>query len=65
VLFTADGAERGVFSMRRRRLDAILLSARATDPQAPQYLWCFNKRGNAGRNILPGTGSRKPRFLAF
>ncbi len=37
----------------------------STDPQAPQYLWCFNKRGNAGRNILPGPGLVNLDFSLF
>ena len=37
----------------------------STNPQAPQYLWCFNKRGNAGRNILPGPGLVNLDFSLF
>ena len=28
----------------------------STNPTAPNYLWCFNLRGNAGRNIMIGPG---------
>jgi outer membrane receptor protein involved in Fe transport len=28
----------------------------STNPAAPNYLWCFNKRGTAGRNIITGPG---------
>jgi len=31
----------------------------------PNYLWCFNKRGNAGRNILPGPGLLNLDFSLF
>ena len=28
----------------------------SSNPVDPNYLWCFNLRGNAGRNIIPGPG---------
>jgi outer membrane receptor protein involved in Fe transport len=28
----------------------------SSNPTDPNYLWCFNKRGNAGRNIIDGPG---------
>jgi hypothetical protein len=40
-------------------------NGQSTDPTAPQYLWCFNKRGNAGRNILPGPGLLNLDFSLF
>jgi TonB dependent receptor len=40
-------------------------TGQSTDPTAPHYLWCFNKRGNAGRNILPGPGLVNLDFSLF
>jgi hypothetical protein len=37
----------------------------STDSSAPNYLWCFNLRGNAGRNILPGPGLVNMDFSLF
>ena len=37
----------------------------STDPKAPFYLWCFNLRGNAGRNILIGPGLSNLDFSIF
>jgi len=37
----------------------------STDPNAPQYLWCFNLRGNSGRNILIGPGTSNLDFSIF
>src|ERR1700676_2414220 len=37
----------------------------STDPTAPQYLWCFNLRGNSGRNILIGPGTSNLDFSIF
>jgi hypothetical protein len=37
----------------------------STDPTAANYLWCFNLRGNAGRNILPGPGLVNLDFSLF
>jgi hypothetical protein len=35
------------------------------NPQDPNYLWCFNLRGNAGRNILIGPGTSSLDFSVF
>jgi len=35
------------------------------NPKAPNYLWCFNLRGNAGRNILIGPGTTNLDFSIF
>ena len=37
----------------------------STDPTAPRYLWCFNLRGNSGRNILIGPGTSNLDFSIF
>jgi len=37
----------------------------SVDPNAPQYLWCFNLRGNSGRNILIGPGTSNLDFSVF
>jgi hypothetical protein len=37
----------------------------STDPTAPFYLWCFNLRGNSGRNILIGPGTSNLDFSIF
>ena len=37
----------------------------STDSTAPQYLWCFNLRGNSGRNILIGPGTSNLDFSIF
>src|SRR5260221_12854868 len=29
----------------------------STTPSDPNYLWCFNLRGDAGRNTIPGPGT--------
>jgi hypothetical protein len=35
------------------------------NPTDPNYLWCFNLRGNAGRNILIGPGTSNLDFSIF
>jgi|SRR5579872_4847195 len=35
------------------------------NPTDPNYLWCFNLRGNAGRNILIGPGTSNLDFSVF
>jgi hypothetical protein len=40
-------------------------TGQSTDPAAPNYLWCFNLRGNAGRNIIPGPGLVNLDFSVF
>jgi hypothetical protein len=35
------------------------------NPTDPNYLWCFNLRGNAGRNILSGPGLSNLDFSVF
>jgi hypothetical protein len=35
------------------------------NPTDPNYLWCFNLRGNSGRNILPGPGLSNLDFSVF
>jgi hypothetical protein len=37
----------------------------STNPTDPNYLWCFNLRGNAGRNIIPGPGLVNLDFSVF
>jgi Carboxypeptidase regulatory-like domain/TonB-dependent Receptor Plug Domain/TonB dependent receptor len=37
----------------------------STDPTQPQYLWCFNLRGTAGRNDIPGPGLMNLDFSTF
>ncbi len=37
----------------------------STDSTAPAYLWCFNLRGNAGRNILTAPGLINLDFAVF
>lgn len=37
----------------------------STTPGDPNYLWCFNKRGNAGRNILTGPGLTNLDFSVY
>jgi hypothetical protein len=37
----------------------------STNPADPNYLWCFNLRGNAGRNIIPGPGLVNLDFSVF
>jgi len=37
----------------------------STVPSAPTYLWCFNLRGTAGRNDIPGPGLMNLDFSAF
>lgn len=37
----------------------------STNPSDPSYLWCFNLRGNAGRNILIGPGLTDLDFSVF
>jgi hypothetical protein len=37
----------------------------STDPAAPRYLWCFNLRGNSGRNVLIGPGTSNLDFSIF
>ena len=37
----------------------------STDPTAPNYLSCFNLRGNAGRNDVPGPGLMNLDFSLF
>jgi hypothetical protein len=37
----------------------------STDSTAPFYLWCFNLRGNGGRNILIGPGLSNLDFSIF
>jgi len=37
----------------------------STDPTMPFYLWCFNLRGNSGRNILIGPGTSNLDFSIF
>ncbi|HEV2522660.1 MAG TPA: TonB-dependent receptor [Candidatus Acidoferrales bacterium] len=37
----------------------------STDPSASNYLWCFNLRGNGGRNILIGPGTSNLDFSVF
>jgi hypothetical protein len=40
-------------------------TGQSTDSSAPNYLSCFNLRGNAGRNILPGPGLVNLDFSLF
>jgi outer membrane receptor protein involved in Fe transport len=42
--------------------DPAFGSTKSTDPN---YLWCFNLRGNAGRNIIPGPGVANLDFSLF
>jgi hypothetical protein len=37
----------------------------SADPKQPNYLTCFNLRGNAGRNIIPGPGLTNLDFSLF
>src|SRR3984893_8177674 len=37
----------------------------STNPADPNYLWCFNLRGNSGRNILIGPGTSNLDFSIF
>jgi Carboxypeptidase regulatory-like domain/TonB-dependent Receptor Plug Domain/TonB dependent receptor len=37
----------------------------STNPTDPNYLWCFNLRGNAGRNDVPGPGLMNLDFSLF
>jgi hypothetical protein len=37
----------------------------SSKPADPNYLWCFNLRGNAGRNILIGPGTSNLDFSIF
>jgi hypothetical protein len=37
----------------------------STNPTDPNYLWCFNLRGNSGRNILIGPGLSNLDFSIF
>jgi hypothetical protein len=37
----------------------------STNPTDPNYLWCFNLRGNAGRNIIAGPGLVNLDFSLF
>src|SRR6202043_1266552 len=37
----------------------------STDPKAPNYLTCFNLRGNSGRNIMTGPGLTNLDFSVF
>jgi hypothetical protein len=37
----------------------------STNPSDPNYLWCFNLRGNAARNIIPGPGIQTLDFSVF
>jgi Carboxypeptidase regulatory-like domain/TonB-dependent Receptor Plug Domain len=37
----------------------------STNPADPNYLWCFNLRGNSGRNILIGPGTSNLDFSVF
>src|SRR5579872_4784434 len=37
----------------------------STNPGDPNYLWCFNLRGNSGRNILIGPGTSNLDFSIF
>ena len=44
------------FNMPGPTLGCDPATGQSTDPTMPAYLWCFNLRGNSGRNILIGPG---------
>jgi outer membrane receptor protein involved in Fe transport len=63
--FTVPTAPSPAFFNMPAPLGCDPATGQSMDPKAPFYLWCFNLRGNSGRNTLIGPGTMDLDFSVY